>query len=118
LAQSILSTYFKETFFYHSAPVELNSSKRALNEESNSVQFHIYPNPTSKDIQIHLNSKLQTKNQYQFQILDMYGKVLKEFEVDSQKLFLEVNDLKQGVYFGRLLENGLPVGTQKISILR
>lgn len=74
-------------------------------------QMRIFPNPVEKEIQIDFVD-LQVKN---IQLFDITGKKLKQIEVDSQHLEINVNNLTAGLYFVVAFnENGNLISTKKI----
>ena len=72
--------------------VETETECEALStEDFVSVDFSIYPNPTSQFFEIQSNQQIT-----QIQIVDLSGKVIKFFEQDLEKYL--VSDLSEGLY--------------------
>lgn len=64
----------------------------------------IYPNPSSETLNIYFSNSLNVG--IDAQIVDIGGKVIKSFRVESQEVSLDVSDLASGVYFVKI-GNGL-----------
>lgn len=76
----------------------------------NKVDFSIYPNPATSSFTIDFQSE---NNDAEVYLLDMNGRVLFHGDiVDSY----DVSFLNAGMYFVRLMNNGVEVGTKKLIV--
>ena len=79
------------------------SAIQAAKLEAENTDLKIYPNPVDTNEQIRL--ELETINgELRFQVLDVYGKVVKEVERDflsreKAVLTLDISDIPTGIYF-------------------
>ena len=64
----------------------------ALAEVSNSA-FRIYPNPASSQLYV------KSETNAQVSIIDLTGRVVKEIETTDEITTIDINDVKEGVYF-------------------
>lgn len=83
---------------YQQFTVGLSSSVEDLLVESSNM--HVYPNPT--DGLIYIDIQLSTHSEGMIQIIDMMGKVVKEFpvnELESNLITTDISNLSNGVYF-------------------
>ena len=69
-----------------------------ISENLNNFGIHIYPNPTHNKLIIS-NSQLLINNA---EILDITGKTVKKFTVNSKIVYVDISNLRNGVYFLKL----------------
>ena len=79
------------------------------------MDFDVFPNPAGTAINLSIHTEL--KNDCQFSITDLTGKVVLLNEHHIEKT-VDVSGLQNGVYFVNLLENGKTVRTKKLVIQR
>ncbi len=75
----------------------------------------IYPNPTTKILNVEFDpdSYRDLNEDSELSITDIYGKEVKRTKATNQNQ-INVADLKAGIYFLQVYENGKLLGTQKI----
>lgn len=73
--------------------------------ENNKLDFSIYPNPASSFVQVK-SDKLKVEN---CSLLDVYGRTIQEFKVQSSEFKIQIEDLSKGIYFIKLQTNKGPV---------
>ena len=88
------------------------------NEDDNTIEFKIYPNPSTDDASLYVNSINSAK--MKVNITDLTGKVIfsKEYYTNNKKLKLSLNEelgfsLNAGVYLVNI-SDGKTIKTQKI----
>lgn len=76
---------------------DLNRSTFAVNEYSNDLKdfVKIYPIPSSETIFIEIGKGKKSK----IKLVDFTGKVVRDFEAESNFLKIEKNELSSGIYF-------------------
>jgi hypothetical protein len=77
----------------------------------------IYPNPSNGFMQLNYNME---KNQFgELQIMDMLGRQVSSYKLSAEEntLYIHEPNLKDGIYFYRMLINGELVKTDKFSIV-
>lgn len=99
-----------QTYYYRLKQIDFDghfeySAIQSAKLEAQSIDLKIYPNPVGESEQIRL--EIEAKNELlRFQILDIYGKVIKEIERDFMTdnkaiLALDISDIPVGIYFIR-----------------
>jgi len=68
----------------------------SLDEKSNEIDFHLYPNPANHLVTIQTN-ELENKNR--IIVSDLVGKVVQDIDADSYSTQIDVSNYKKGVYF-------------------
>jgi hypothetical protein len=71
----------------------------------------IYPNPTSGQINVSLESNIETSS---IEIRTLLGELIQTIKPDSQNVVLNMNNYNNGIYFVKVLVNNKPVFAQKI----
>ena len=86
-------------------------------EEIAQFGFDIYPNPANENTVLNFKSELNFREQY-VEILDITGKrvALNVVPVGAEKFNLNTQEVSSGVYFVRLVAEGVQVETKKIII--
>ncbi len=86
-------------------------------EEIAQFGFDIYPNPANENTVLNFKSELNFREQY-VEILDITGKrvALNNVPVGSKKFNLNTQEVSSGIYFVRLVAEGVQVETKKIII--
>ncbi|KAA3650754.1 MAG: T9SS C-terminal target domain-containing protein [Bacteroidetes bacterium] len=104
-----------------SASITINFSLSYLSglsdQEISQYGFSIYPNPAHDLANINFKSALNFREQY-IEVLDITGKVIEYAKIPFGTLNYELNtkDISSGVYFVRLIAEGVQVDTKKIII--
>jgi hypothetical protein len=82
------------------------------------IGFRVYPNPAKEQINISITNQYAEKPRL-ISIVDILGKeVIKTQILNDDKATLSTNDLETGIYFVRIIENGVAIETQKLFIQR
>lgn len=91
----------------------INESDIASIHESSTNEFKVYPNPTNDVIRLEASSNIDN---YQYEILDLQGKILKKGKVNSMIFDISLKELQDGAYFVRLFNEKFSNMTQVILI--
>lgn len=83
-----------------------------LFENNNLAEVSIYPNPTNKSFIIGLNDEV--KENTSITIHDITGKILKEHTLLLKETTIDISNFSNGVYFVRIMEDGVEKGRVKI----
>ena len=75
--------------------------------------FNIHPNPSQGKLIIEVNPDRLAKV-LSAKILDLNGRLIKEYDIKSSKQSLNINALSTGVYIVGLIENGTMIDQQKL----
>lgn len=75
--------------------------------------FNIHPNPSQGKLIIEVNPDRLAKV-LSAKILDLNGRLIKEYDIKSSKQSLNINALSAGVYIVGLIENGTMIDQQKL----
>jgi hypothetical protein len=73
--------------------------------------LHIYPNPSSGILNIDINTALEKP--LSISITDALGRMVKQVSL-SASTKIDVSDVKEGIYFLQVLENGSVIANEKI----
>jgi hypothetical protein len=86
-------------------------------EEISKFGFTVYPNPTRNNATIKFKSELSFREQY-IDVLDITGKLIETnmIPVGATSYTLETKSIASGVYFVRLIAEGVQVETKKIIV--
>lgn len=79
--------------------------------EHRTIQFAIFPNPTSDYIQL----TWEGSNKANVTIYNAFGQVVKS-ETINKNSKVDVSDLQAGLYYVQLLDNGTEIGMQRLMI--
>ena len=95
----LLCFFENDTLLYHYAPYSECFYENVNNVENSSLtsEINIYPNPASSFLQVSSESIKLTS----CSILDIYGKVVKQFTISNTHT-INVADLQKGIYFIKL----------------
>ena len=102
---SIVGTYLLETEIVRSA----NSG---VNEQSGDQLYTIYPNPVTDVLYCEVN-KDKVMDGAVFQILDIFGRIVKQEIVTAGGFVSDVSSLDSGLYFVRFVFDGQIMATKK-----
>ena len=75
--------------------IDVKTDDSGIEKLQKASSFSIYPNPAN-DYVIIINNELKIRN---VAILDLTGKILKQFKIQNSESKLEVGDLEKGIYF-------------------
>ena len=94
--------------------IELDSAT-ATNELYNKYLVHLYPNPTTDALTLRFDGATPMKGQ--LQIIDLWGRMVKMERLlpgGSQSHSFSITTLPAGVYFVKVLDDGVPVWVEKV----
>jgi hypothetical protein len=66
-----------------------------INHTIDNIEIKLYPNPSSSNLNIVMSSFISPTN---FEILDINGKMVKKFVMNSNGYFLNIDTLSKGFY--------------------
>ena len=97
--------------FTGSETTKFNINSTLATTETNTLQsVYLYPNPTSNLLQIAIENKLDTPENYT--IINSLGQVIKTKKIDTDAdLNINVSNLTQGIYFLKLSKNNSETST-------
>ena len=72
----------------------------------------IFPNPTNGFLNVHISTTLNATSY--IQILNVLGQIVLTTNIQNQTTQLNISDLKNGLYFVKVLEGNKVIATQKI----
>jgi hypothetical protein len=75
--------------------IKIDASSLTEIEDNASVEFQLYPNPSSEAINIHINANSIGKD---YKILDAVGKVILSGKLHSENTSIDLADLQSGAY--------------------
>jgi hypothetical protein len=99
--------YADSTFIYHYISPSMSGghmiyfigklvqSYASVNEQLNIAQVSIYPNPTSKELNIEFPNVMNCT----LQLNDLLGQEIKSEKINLQRVQIDVDDLSDGIYF-------------------
>jgi|GEM_PF-1039591 len=92
----------------------LNGTIVAVDESAQIHDIFIYPNPTSAELILGFTGN--TPNDGIVQVFDLYGRLLivEKLEPGQSSHAFSIESLSTGIYFVRVLENGLQVWIEKV----
>ncbi|MDY0015913.1 MAG: T9SS type A sorting domain-containing protein [Bacteroidales bacterium] len=76
-------------------PPPISIGIKELKKQNKTEEIHIYPNPTQDNLHI----KSETLNIIQIEVIDLFGRKLKSFQLENTFTEIKLSDLKQGMYF-------------------
>ena len=71
-------------------------SSSSVKSLSNQDKLCIFPNPATNNLQFTISNEQLGKS---IQVLDITGKVLKQFRIQNSELKIQIGDLENGIYF-------------------
>ena len=84
-------------------------------EGAEALETTVYPNPTA-DGSLYLQHNLTPSSTTTWQLTDLRGRVLLSQPVGTSTVEFDVSHLSSGVYLSRLLEDGVPLRTDKVVV--
>lgn len=88
------------------------SPNTGISEKDGSPLCTLYPNPATNVLYGEVGQNNIAGNSY-FQILDVFGRVVRQESVNSENFQIDVKSLDSGLYFGRLIVDGQIIATKK-----
>lgn len=83
-------------------------------EEYEKVSFKLYPNSTSKIVNVECEVNNAQWEDVEIQLFDLYGKLLQLIPVYSETIQVDLSQYAKGVYLMKLTNNGSVMAVQKI----
>ncbi len=80
-------------------------------EDTYKNQLAIYPNPVQSNLTVEITGKMEGK--YSLEIHDMTGNVIKRLPVNTEKVFVSLDELRQGYYLITCRRDGVHVETKR-----
>lgn len=90
----------------------VRTSNSGVNAYSDSPLLSVYPNPVVDVLYCEIGKDFVAENS-SFQILDVFGRVVKQQSVNSRNFAIDVKGLESGLYFVRLIADGQGLETKK-----
>ncbi len=90
----------------------LGNSVLAIPEISSVTNFHVYPNPFSSIVNINIELGARTQNLH-FEMFDVMGRKVKQFEFSSLNFSFDGADLSSGIYVWKVFSDNEIVCTGK-----
>jgi hypothetical protein len=87
-----------------------------LDDEGQEIEMSIFPNPSSDFIQLQMSDPI--KNELNFLLMDVQGKVVMNETISAQQVQFSVKDFPIGMYQYRLTEKNVVKATGKLMIQR
>lgn len=85
-----------------------------INELNNAFDFRLSPNPTNNFIFLDINSAYEQENQVL--IINYEGKIVNITNNYTASEYIDVSDLKKGIYFVKLMNKEVLIGAKKLII--
>src|SRR5690606_564255 len=82
----------------------------------NQREVLVYPNPSDGNFTIHLN--LQGKERGTAELWDVHGRLVQKVSLDKNETVMSCNGCVPGVYYYRVLVEGMVVGKGTVSLMR
>ena len=76
--------------------------------------FHLFPNPTNGHLTLRFDGPAPRKGQWQ--VIDLWGRVVRTetLEPNKPQHQLNIESLPAGLYFVKVLDDGIPVWIEKV----
>ncbi len=103
------NTYYKHFYV---------TSVNGVFEETNNANVKIYPNPISTDATIEISNLKSSVSNFEFAVYDVYGRKVKNQNIQSSVFKIECTDLPAGVYSYSLISENQKLNSGKIIVNR
>lgn len=90
----------------------VRTANTGVADYSSSTLLSVYPNPVVDVLYCEIGKDFVAENSF-FQILDVFGRVVKQQSVNSHNFAIDVKGLESGLYFVRLISDGQGLETKK-----
>ena len=97
-------------FFVRDSPV-------GIEDVTNSLNISIYPNPSTDYFTVSLSEEMQEElsvADVQIELYNVTGQLVQSQKIETSETVIQRNDLYSGIYFLRLMSNGITLGQQKV----
>lgn len=88
------------------------------NYNKESEQAYIYPNPVHDFAIVKINDYKLANNSLFGSIYDIYGREISTFDLSKAEYKIDVNDLKDGVYFIKIIDNNKYISFNKFTVAK
>ena len=88
------------------------TDESSLSDVENTIEVNLYPNPAKE--KVYLETK-GFENKAKAMLSDLQGRVLKEIEINSERIEINLNTLSSGVYYLKVFDNN---STKTIKIIK
>lgn len=102
-------------YYIDSVSLWKNNFPTFIKENSNSEVVSVYPNPANEVINFKFKDATEKRK---IELYDAIGELVLSEEASTQNTSLKTHQLKSGIYFYRILVNGIIVNTNKIVIIK
>jgi hypothetical protein len=102
---------------YYLLHINENGLVNAIDKHKQDTNFTIYPNPVSKIATIEID-KLVVSNHLKVIVNNVIGEVVKIVDAHSNQIKLDVDEMKNGIYFINLVDEKRFIATQKLIICK
>ncbi|MEE0888742.1 MAG: fibronectin type III domain-containing protein [Bacteroidales bacterium] len=88
------------------------TDESSLSDVENTIEVNLYPNPAKE--KVYLETK-GFENKAKAMLSDLQGRILKEIEINSERIEINLNTLSSGVYYLKVFDNN---STKTIKIIK
>ncbi|MBO7224395.1 MAG: fibronectin type III domain-containing protein [Bacteroidales bacterium] len=88
------------------------TDESSLSDVENAIEVNLYPNPAKE--KVYLETK-GFENKAKAMLSDLQGRILKEIEINSERIEINLNTLSSGVYYLKVFDNN---STKTIKIIK
>lgn len=88
------------------------TDESSLSDVENTIEVNLYPNPAKE--KVYLETK-GFENKSKAMLSDLQGRILKEIEINSERIEINLNTLSSGVYYLKVFDNN---STKTIKIIK
>jgi hypothetical protein len=88
------------------------TDESSLSDVENTIEVNLYPNPAKE--KVYLETK-GFENEAKAMLSDLQGRILKEIEINSERIEINLNTLSSGVYYLKVFDNN---STKTIKIIK
>jgi len=85
----------------------------SVDEENNSAEVNVFPNPFSKSTTLRITNGRITNGD--LKIFDVFGKTVFQSSINNQQLTIHL-DLPDGIYFYKITSENIPLTSGKLVI--
>jgi len=92
----------------------------SINEETTSISTKVFPVPANDHLTVQIDINYLLNNPLSYEIVNLLGEVVEvsTFSSTSSTQQISINDLKEGVYFIRIKNNGVTLNTKKFTVVK
>jgi hypothetical protein len=82
--------------------LSFTTDESSLSDVENTIEVNLYPNPAKE--KVYLETK-GFENEAKAMLSDLQGRILKEIEINSERIEINLNTLSSGVYYLKVFDN-------------